>query len=188
MSNRKILIYVFAAMVFASCGKTSSQSGVKRQPNGGWEKILTCDEGAVTVDINTIDRPELQVVIRNQAIIKYLSQDIEWAFNHSSAWRLLKAGQPSPAKDADEMILDGRIPQVIFQPNQFQKVDAYINNSMLFSAYRQGNGLSVLFRKVGGWSCSNGGYYTYDACIAAGESWTHEDEIEYGNWHFQRCQ
>ena len=151
-----------------------------------WEQILTCDSGTVWVDIDSTERRNLQIVIRNPAAIKYLetlqvstaegSTPTEMIFRVRQISGIFHASQFTSAEAINNV--DGRGRAL---PVDNEYMSKYTNHTYL---YRDGQGIKIEFARSNMSICnffdsSNG------TCLGGR---THFAPSRYvGNWYFPSC-
>lgn len=140
-----------------------------------WGKVLDCDGGAAVVDVNRDERRNLQLVVRNQGILKYL---------HQTGAVTLKYGDT-------EAIAFGWQNHGVFSPSDFRYMNGQAKSmwdNRIVYANRDGGGLKVRF--VDRRSYTEKPAHCEDCLSMACESQckTVSYEVELANWYFQRCE
>lgn len=74
-----------------------------------WEQMLQCQDGAVVIDVNTSDRRNLQVVVRDESLFPYFDAKLGY----------------HQIKNANERIYRGQTVAGVFSSNDFVNVYAY---------------------------------------------------------------
>lgn len=139
-----------------------------------WQPIVSCDNGAAVVDVNTDARTILQLVIRDQNILRHLHQ----------------AGVVTLAYGQTELVLRGQQENGVFNPNDFRHATNY--GGVQF--FRDGAGMKLSFSHdskcwteypPGRENCSENPQSM--ACESAG-TMKCERGSERANWYFQSCR
>lgn len=140
-----------------------------------WEKFLDCDSGAVVMDVNKDERRSLQLVVRNQGILRYLNEK----------------GAVTLGFGATEAISYGWQDRGVFQPDDFRYMNGQPKtmwDNRIVYAHREGSGLKVRYvdrrsyteKPAGCEDCLS------MACESACKTITYE--VELANWYFQSCR
>lgn len=176
-----LLVLLIAALTgFSNAGHAQSH-----RQNAVWQKIVSCDNGGVTVDVNTLERREIQIVVHNRAAIP--------RFHKGWFGSCRTGGSPSPLDpcygDSGELVIKSRTDSGVFSPSEFnwavsvEHVSSSQNRLEDYIGYRKNGGLS-LDRKTstGVWiDCGSSG---------EGPCTSREfpaDYITYDSWFFPGC-
>jgi hypothetical protein len=161
---------------------TDTESSSESALSSRWEKVLTCDNGAAVLDVDTSERRHLQFVIRNPQIIGYLASEVRV----STQGIISRSG---------EIIVGGRQDRGVWSSSDFDKIDGnvpYVNAEVR----REGGGVRVAFwvnaQGAQGCFCAGGGDpCSGSLCQCPGGP---EDTIcpgnphqELANWFFRNC-
>ncbi|OQW46983.1 MAG: hypothetical protein A4S09_16190 [Proteobacteria bacterium SG_bin7] len=137
-----------------------------------WEKILTCDGGSAVVDVNTSERRNVQLVIRDQHVVNYLRPT--GAFN---------------TNNNGEIIVSGWQSQGIFQPRDFHGFSNSFTSAHDKTIYvwRDGAGLKIKVEASGTRVGTCGGQCE-DPTSSSCEGRCNETyKYEVANWIFRYC-
>lgn len=129
------LILVAALFTFAACADAASSTSRDEQDvaQTRWEMVLTCEGGAVVVDVDAGERRDLQVVVRSSGSFPALDTTISY----------------NQIKNPSERIYRGDSPYGIFDPVSFRHLRAvdYVRNAAGkrpgFEAIREGDTLRL---------------------------------------------
>ncbi len=150
-----------------------------------WEKFLSCENGKINMDVNTDERRELQLVIKDLALMKRLAAegfinpkfgDQEYVISGGH----LEIRQQTPTSSRP-VSLGG-----VFYPHDFQKMISNHGNSG-FQVENRGRELALQpFWIRDGYSCAGGGM----ECFSTHEGWDqYHNEYVFGKeYHFQDCE
>ncbi len=140
-----------------------------------WEKMFDCENGAAVVDVDKDERRNLQLVIRDQGILRYL---------YSVGAISLKYGDT-------ETIISGWQGHGVFNPGDFRYFNAE-PKTMWENRYayvtREGEGVKVRFTQRSSYTVKPVGCEDClsMACESSCSSVTTERET--ANWYFRSCR
>lgn len=165
-----LLAFVASLSIFVASADAASWAAPS------WQKILTCDNGAVVVDVNTNERRQLQAVIHDVNILRYL----------------YSAGAINLSYGAQEAIIQGWTGNGVFDPGSFSDFKArpgYPYDGYSIDVRREGQGMKVTFLNTTSWTeypgdCRNNTLSM--SCESSGITHSRTDEI--ANWYFRDCQ
>lgn len=149
-----------------------------------WMPILTCDNGAATVDIDLGERRNTQLVIRNSQIISHFnSARVDLT---GTSWFVWDGHLHNLTNNGNETVVPGEMNQGVFQPNQFRGFTSPVSyGGRQFRVYRVGSGLKIeAFVPGHGRSC-DGDWNSGGGCNNPIEV---ESEKKLADWYFQNCQ
>jgi hypothetical protein len=135
-----------------------------------WKKVLTCDGGAATIDINEYERRMVQLVIKDDAIYQYFR-------SNTRAWSTMKFDDQKK-----EIVVSGGLEAGVFSPEQFTGFQVNATMAPAAQIFRSGSGLLVRLVDLKHWVCTD--YRENDYYCAEGY-WTEDREIQ--NWFFRQC-
>lgn len=189
---------VLAATACAAPADDAPTDSTESALDATWQKLLTCDGGAAVLDVNGSERRNLQLVIRDQNIVRWLNQ----------------AGVVHSAYGATEVILSGWTGRVnwsdalgprleaqpygapgVFGVGDFHEMianhDTYEGGFGSFvRVAREGAGVKVQFGTIEKRGCAKSEtYYVGDgfgwqtSCVADYSAY-----VERANWYFQSCR
>jgi hypothetical protein len=157
-----------------------------------WEPVYRCDGGAATLDVRADERQNLQLVIRDPGIIRYL--------NDSGAVRSqFGANEIILSGFTGSLYNDGFGPKIypfvapgVFYPSDFKSFLVHQRRdggSPLANIYRENNGIKVQFGEIRVTGCSK------KACSYVGDGFgnvchcveEHTQFMETANWFFEFC-
>ena len=143
-----------------------------------WEKVLTCDNGAAVIDVDTAERRNLQLVIRDTAVLKHLHE--RHAFRLEFGTR--------------ELALGGRQEHGVFHPRDFQYLNGkfgYIYDERLIFVTREATGVKLkIGKRIAVYENCTGSCRENPLsmqCESACSVPTRHYEQELASWTFQRC-
>lgn len=151
-----------------------------------WEQILTCDSGTVWVDIDTTERRNLQVVIRNPTAIKYLETlQVSTAEDSTSTEMIFRVRQASGIFQASHFTSAEALTDVDGRGRAFpvdnEYMTKYTNHTYL---YRDGKGVKIEFARSNMSICN---FFDSSSGTCVGGR-THFVPSRYvGNWYFSSC-
>jgi hypothetical protein len=115
--------------------------------NARWTPIVSCDDGAMTVEVNTNERRELRVVVHDQGIARHVSQG-----QYDSTYKSNRCGGGFAANpcvaDNGDLALAGTTSDGVFSARAFRwlRGTAQLNTgtrSVDFTAWRDGTGVRL---------------------------------------------
>src|SRR5262245_58128499 len=124
MKTCSLILIITGTLGVAGCGSPPIDETVEQSPASlspvVWEKLLTCDGGTAVLDVNSDERRNLQLVIRDPNIIGYLDS----------------VGVVDPAYNARELVLSGYVAHVDFgSPNGPRMLDYPFGGKGIFDRH-----------------------------------------------------
>jgi hypothetical protein len=180
------------------CGgpTVSDSSKVQQSLTSKWEPILTCDNGAATIDVNTQERRNLQIVIKDKGIIDYLNRTgaVQSKFG---AQEVIASGNTGWVdwKNSYGPRIGSQSGDGVFKPADFKELIAehnYYDASFgrLARVAREGKGVVLQygsFEKRGCAKevpyCPGDGFPCSNSCVI-----DYSEFVEQANWHFRDCK
>jgi hypothetical protein len=171
----------------------------------GYEQVLSCDGGAAVVDVDKEYRQQLQLVVRQPAIVRYLYSRGIFDRSHLGPQRCVQDRGGLRCDPPREIIIQGRNQIVrgsehdpgnlpgypyyknVFGPNDVALVDAGsgLGSRPTLKFFREGRGLKVQALRYIDGRCD--GFISPSTGQCQGRYIPGYLE-EIGNWYFQECQ
>jgi hypothetical protein len=158
--------------------------------HASWQPIVSCDDGAMTVEVDTKERRQLRVVVHDLAIARYVSQgQYETTYQSNRCGELGSfATNPCVAENGD-LALPGVTDSGVFTPAGFawmRGTAQYFNGyrNVDFTAWRDGAGLRLerMSDSEQRSTCDYGG----SGSCAPPENVPASKEV-YADWRFRSC-
>ncbi len=155
-----------------------------------WQPIVSCDGGAMTIEVDTKERRQLRVVLHDQAISRHVSQgQYESTYNENRCGEVGSfAHNPCVAENGD-LALPGITSAGVFSPAAFswtRGTAQYFTGRRIvdFTAWRDGSGIRLerMSDSEQRWSCD----YSGSGWCAPPESVPARKEV-YADWRFRSC-
>lgn len=149
-----------------------------------WESVLTCENGAVTVDVNRDERRNLQIVFRGEDMLLRLKNANMIHPNFGDREFVMRGTHAElhqvTATETEPSFLGG-----VFYPWDFRKMYIDMGQNAADSVERSGTSLSLKkFGIASGYSCD--GYYDGDL-TCHGSSLFHKTYMYQGEYVFHGC-
>lgn len=178
------LVFLFSAVAFvtgctapAAEDEALSESSVAAYTSGAWQKLLTCNGGAAVLDVDTGERRNVQLVIRDRKVVDYL-----------------QSKSPSPMINArHEIVIEPNEPlkHGLFSARDFGQDDFWSNRHPEFAypavVQRLGRGVRVTLAKQVEPICE-GGFWGYQGGCIGGHTIRARVTEEIANWYFDDCR
>lgn len=198
--NTRSLAIALASLVTALAGCTASSSSADNAGSNedaftatfaspSWKPIVSCDGGAMTIDVDTKERRQLRVVVHDLAIAKWISSGQYDSTYKSNACGTSPAENPCTRPDGT-LELPGSTAEGVFSASQFSWLRG---SAQLFSgerwvdftAWRDGAGIRLekMSDATSRWTCD----YSGSGWCAPPER-APAPKVVYADWRFRTCQ
>ena len=162
----------------AGAADPATDTSTAAYSNGPWQKLLTCNGGAAVLDVDSGERRNVQLVIRDRNIVDYLQ-------SKSPDSSMVNASHEIVMQASEELI------HGLFKASDFGADDfwTYRYPDFLDAAViqRDGNGIKVTIAKRFDPICENGYWGYQGGCNGGSAIRAHVDE-ELANWYFDDCR
>jgi hypothetical protein len=145
--------------------------------SGTWTKVATCNGGAAVLDVDTGDRRNVQLVIRDRAAVDYLQSRSASPMVNARHEIVVQSGEP---------VMHGIFKASDFGADDFwsYRVPDFYNAAIV---QRAGAGIKVTIAKRFNPVCE-GGQWGYQGGCWGGHTIRAQVQEELANWYFDDCR